>query len=252
MKKVYFSVTTNGTVLNDEIVKFLYQYGFEVSISIDGKRETHNLYRKFSNGQGSYDTVLKNAKILLEKFPEMRARMTYNENTLRYLANNVYSLIQNGFKIIVPVHDFSKSIWSDKHTEILREQIEVLKKYIDKYKVSVGICEPLDISCAKGCNGGITSINILPNGKLYPCMVAVGNKEFEIGNIITGIDKKKIVAIHEMSKGEIKECRGCSFYNYCENTRCRIMNKVFRGCYKKPSEIVCSLNNLFYEVNGLA
>lgn len=250
-RQVYFSTTTNGTILDKEIMKFLSQYRFEMSISIDGGRETHNLYRKFSNGQGSYDVVIKNSKILLEKFPEMRVRMTYNENTLQDLAQNIYSLIKIGFKTIVPIHDFCESVWSDKHIEILREQIAIVKKYTNKYQVSVGVCEPLDVSCHKRCNGGITSINILPDGKIYPCMAAVGSKEFEMGNIETGIDEYKLKAIHEEFDREIEECLGCSFYSYCDNTHCRIMNRVFRGSYDKPSEIVCSLNNLFYKVNGV-
>lgn len=249
-KQVYFSTTTNGTILNEEIIEFLSRYKFEMSVSIDGEKETHDLYRKFFNGQGSYDVVIKNSKILLEKFPEMRARMTYNENTLQDLAYNICSLIKSGFKIIVPIHDFCESSWSEKHIEVLRKQIEMVKEYVNKYKASVGICEPLDISCRKICNGGITSINILPNGKIYPCMAAVGIKEFEIGNIVEGINKSKLNAIHGESNREIKDCQGCSFYNYCDNTRCRIINKVFRKSYEKPSNIVCSLNNLFYEVNG--
>ena len=52
--------------------------------------------------------------------------MTYNENTLQDLAQNIYSLI-NRIKTIVPIHDFVESVWSDKHIEILREQIAIVK-----------------------------------------------------------------------------------------------------------------------------
>lgn len=250
-KKIYFSFTTNATVLNNEMLDFISKYNFDISISIDGKKQTHDLYRKYENGKGSYDTVIKNSALILKRFPQARARMTYSEKTVSDLAENIYSLISNGFKIIVPVQDFHAQEWSEKHLQILKEQIKKAKTFVDLYGVSIGVCEALDLTCRKVCNGGKNSINIFPNGKIYPCMLAAGIQEFEIGDVNQGIDMKKLNLISEHSQNCIIECDGCSFYDYCENVRCRIINKVLRGNYDSPSEIVCLLNNIFYEINGI-
>lgn len=250
-KKIYFSVTTNATILNNDISEFLKKYKFELSISIDGKKETHDLNRKYISGDGSHKDVVKNIKLFMKVSPEARARMTYDEDSVSELASNIYFLIQNGFKTIVPIQDFCSSKWGEKHTLILKEQIKIVKPFVIKYNVNIGICEPLEVSKIKVCCGGINSLNIYPDGKIYPCMIGTGIKEFEIGNINSDINLTKLNLILERSKHKIKECEGCSLYNYCENCRCRILNKVLRGSYDSPSGIVCSLNNLFYEVNGI-
>lgn len=60
--KIYYGITTNGTLLNDDIIRFFKQNNFFITISLDGPREIHNQYRKFYSGQGTYDIIIKNIK----------------------------------------------------------------------------------------------------------------------------------------------------------------------------------------------
>lgn len=73
-KRVRFSLTTNGTLLNDEIVDYLVEHDFLILVSLDGPKEPHDRYRKFPNGKGSFDTVAKNLHRFAERYPDYMKR----------------------------------------------------------------------------------------------------------------------------------------------------------------------------------
>ena len=94
------------------------------------------------------------------------------------------------------------------------------------------------------CNGGTSTFSIDTDGAIYPCVVTVGMTEFVVGTIKEGVNKEKVAEILSWDKIEIPECIGCSRYNYCNTTRCRMINKVMCGSLHTPSAIVCSIENL--------
>ncbi len=78
--RVGFALMTNGTLLTDEIIHFLVKYDFEVRISLDGDKESHDRYRRFRHdghhdaGHGSYDVVRKNLDRFVELYPKYEKR----------------------------------------------------------------------------------------------------------------------------------------------------------------------------------
>ncbi len=68
-KKVRFAITTNGTLLNDEVVDFLMENGFLVLVSLDGPKAAHDRYRVFADGQGSFDLIHGNLRRFAERYP---------------------------------------------------------------------------------------------------------------------------------------------------------------------------------------
>lgn len=79
------------------------------------------------------------------------------------------------------------------------------------------------------CNGGTSTFSIDTDGVIYPCVVTVGIPEFVVGTIKEGVNKEKVTEILGWDKIEITECIGCSRYNYCNTTRCRILNLESAG-----------------------
>ena len=69
-KEIMYAITTNGTLLSDEIVDFLAQHHVLLSISLDGSRKEHDLHRKFRSGEGSFDVIMENVRRLKERYPE--------------------------------------------------------------------------------------------------------------------------------------------------------------------------------------
>lgn len=69
-KKLWFSLTTNGTLLNGERARFLAENDFNIAISLDGSKKEHDTCRKFPDGSGSFDTVMQNIRDLSRSYLE--------------------------------------------------------------------------------------------------------------------------------------------------------------------------------------
>jgi uncharacterized protein len=82
--KISFSITSNGTLINDEDGKFFEEHGFAVTISLDGARDVHDRLRPYKGGRGSFDTILRNVRGLLERQRRMQisARVTVTPENL--------------------------------------------------------------------------------------------------------------------------------------------------------------------------
>ena len=143
-KRVRYGITTNGTILTDNILKCLVDnFHYSLSVSIDGTRETHDQKRRMKDGKGSYDIVIKNARRILEKRKDVRVRMTVDSTTVNKLFSNVCALNAEGFKLIVPGIDYFDSKWDQDKMLILYQQMLLLKEEIQKGKLTarVGLLE---------------------------------------------------------------------------------------------------------------
>lgn len=70
---IQFSMTSNATLLDEDALKFISDYSFQLVISLDGPEKIHNKFRKFSNNQGSFDIVMAKLRLIKDKFPELYA-----------------------------------------------------------------------------------------------------------------------------------------------------------------------------------
>lgn len=78
-KKITFHITTNGTIVNNQIIEFLIENDVDLMISLDGPSEIHDKQRRFKvNGCGSFDIVFKNLKIIEDKYPQYSDKITIN------------------------------------------------------------------------------------------------------------------------------------------------------------------------------
>ena len=77
-RKVNYSITTNGTIMSDEIVKFLMEHDFSVLISLDGPKELHNKNRVFANGEGSFDKIMQNLRYVKDNYPIFFEKISFN------------------------------------------------------------------------------------------------------------------------------------------------------------------------------
>lgn len=242
---ISFSTTSNGTLLNDEMISFIKEEIDDFTISMDGKESTQNYSRPFADGKPSFEIVDKNIRKVLQIKPDVRIRMTYNHKTVRDLFENVKYFVDLGVHCIVPVHDFYDRNFTDEELKILNCEIRKICKI---YKNNEDLLNNWKLHKLGICSGGITSMHIDPKGDIYPCMLAVGNREFLIGDIYHGIDTKKRDHILAYSKYAIPECDGCDLYKYCSETRCRIINKVVNDDYLKPSPLACGVERIKYRI----
>lgn len=247
-QKVMFGITTNGVFLTDERILFLAKhmdYGF--SISIDGNKQTHDLLRRTTAGEGSYDLIIKNVVSALSISDKIRLRMTFTPETVSSLADNVMYLIMLGGKCIVAHPDYFNNNWTEDHLKTYEMQLDKLKrinkaKGLKKQDIYISLLE-YEIFKKTKCTGGYTSINISPEGDFYPCTYVMYIPEYKIGSVYSGINKDQLGRISKINDSEMTDCIGCNNYSSCLSVRCRYLNEQITGSPTKPSPVICAFEN---------
>ncbi len=199
-KNIRFTLTTNGILLNDEIIEYLNKNMKNIILSIDGRKEVNDNMRLTAVGTGSYDIIIDKIKKLVEgreEGKEYYVRGTYTHQNLDF-SNDFLHLADKGFKEIslepvVVKEDTEISIRFEDLEQIYDEYDKIyryLRDSIDKgknvnfyhYNINLqgGPCVYKRVSA---CGAGFEYIAITPSGDIYPCHQFVGKKEFIIGNI---------------------------------------------------------------------
>ena len=265
-KKFRFTLTTNGVLLDDDIIEFANKEMSNVVLSIDGRKEVHDYMRPSHNGKGSYDLILPKFKKLAESRNQDNyyVRGTFTKNNLDF-SEDVKHLAELGFKqiSIEPVVSPPEDPYSiqEKDLSFIFEQYDKLAKYmIEKREagedfnffhfmidLSGGPCVAKRLS---GCGSGTEYLAVNPWGDLYPCHQFVGQEEFLMGNVFDGIirtdtvEKFKETSVY--SKEKCKECfakfycsGGCAANSYnCHGT----INDIYDiGCEMQRKRVECAI-----------
>ena len=168
--EISYQMTTNGTILNDEILFFLKENISHLTISIDGDETTQNLCRKDATGRGTYDVVKENSIKLLQIFGDsLRIRMTFTSKTVADLSHNIFHIADLGFKIIIALPDIFDEGWNDEKVNVLDLEIKKIKQRELNNNIYINLERPLVLQKKGACSGGCDGENILPNGDIYCC-----------------------------------------------------------------------------------
>ena len=256
-KKFRFTLTTNGILLNDEILEFLNREMGNVVLSIDGRKEVNDHMRPFRGGQGSYDTIVpKFLKVAESRNQEnYYVRGTYTHFNTDF-AKDVLHLADLGFKQIsvepVVAEDSEEYALRDEDVEKLCGQYDELAREMIKRKkegngfnffhfmidLSGGPCVYKRLS---GCGSGSEYLAVTPWGDLYPCHQFVGQEEFCIGNVDDGILNTEITGSFAKCNVYTKEsCKNCFAKYYCSGG-CMANSQHFTGDINGTYEIGCKL-----------
>ncbi|RDC48710.1 radical SAM protein [Acinetobacter sp. RIT592] len=243
---IVFDMTTNGTILNSDILTTLKKI-HNISVSIDGGHKVHDFNRVLKNGQGTFNIVKKNIEKMKSEGIKIRARGTYNSHTCSYLYDSVNNISHLGVECIVMLPDISDENWCNESFDTIFSQI---KKIFgdDELKNRCEYISPIEIydfGHQKGsCFGGMTEFAIDYNGDLYPCTMSVAHEEFLIGSLWTNyLNEEKIEQLLRLNRDN-DICNGCSRIKYCTGNRCKILNKLDTGNFFVPNGVRCELEKL--------
>ena len=256
-KHFNFTLTTNGLLLNDDIIDYLNENMKNVVLSLDGRRDKHDHFRKTLNGKGSFDLIVPKFQRLVEKRAdkEYYMRGTYTRNNLDF-TEDIKTYLDLGFKrtSLEPVVGSPDSDYAlrDEDLDIIYDQYEKLAdmmiEAIDKddkfifyhYMIDLenGPCIHKRLS---GCGSGTEYMAVTPTGELYPCHQFVGNSDFIIGNIFEGVKRKDLVGEFKACNCYSKEeCRSCWASMYCSGG-CAANNFNATGDLNHTHEYSCKL-----------
>lgn len=256
-KKFRFTLTTNGVLLNDEILEFANKEMANVVLSIDGRKEVNDLMRPFRGGQGSYDMIVPKFKKVAESRNQMNyyVRGTFTHNNLDF-SNDVMHLANLGFKqisvepvVAAPTDDYA--LREEDLPKIMEEYDLLAKDIIKRNKegnafnffhfmidLTGGPCVAKRLS---GCGSGTEYLAVTPWGDLYPCHQFVGNEDFLMGNVDEGITRDDIQSEFKCCNVYAKEkCKKCFAKFYCSGG-CAANSYNFHGNINDAYDLGCEL-----------
>ena len=256
-KKFRFTLTTNGMLLNDDVMEFANKEMANVVLSVDGRKEVHDFMRPTRNGKGSYDLIIDKFK----KMAEMRnqtnyyVRGTFTHYNLDF-SKDVLHLADLGFKQISaePVVAPDEQPYAIKEEDLpkLFEEYDLLaKEMVKREKAGNGFNffhfmldltgGPCLYKRLSGCGSGTEYLAVTPWGDLYPCHQFVGMEEFKLGNVDTGIEKTELVDEFKLCNVYAKDkCKDCFARFYCSGG-CAANSYNFHGNLLDAYDVGCEL-----------
>ena len=256
-KKFRFTLTTNGVLLNDEIIEFANKEMSNVVLSIDGRKEVNDAMRPFRGGQGSYVVIVDKFKKVAESRDQNNyyVRGTYTHNNIDF-SEDVKHLAELGFEQIsvepvVASPSDSYALRPEDIPTLLSQYDELAKYIIERRKAGKGINFfhfMIDLSggpCVakrlSGCGSGTEYLAITPWGDIYPCHQFVGNEDFLMGNVDEGIVRTDIRDEFKNCNVYAKEkCKECFAKFYCSGG-CAANAYNFEGDINGTYEAGCEL-----------
>lgn len=257
-KNIRFTITTNATLLNDEIMKFIDDEMGNVVLSIDGRKEINDKIRVRYDGTGSFDAIMPKIKKMVEMRQDGKqyyVRGTFTRNNLDFY-NDVMAMADEGFKEIsiepVVLPDEHPLSIQREHLDTIFEQYDKLTDEIIKRKkegrgfkfyhfnidVNGGPCVYKRIS---GCGAGHEYVAVTPEGDIYPCHQFVGNDNFKMGNVYEKGLNQEIA--NNFKNGNIyskPKCMDCWARFYCSGG-CQANNYNFSGDIHEPYSLGCEI-----------
>ena len=256
-KNFRFTLTTNGVLVNDEVMEFCNREMGNVVMSIDGRKEVNDRMRPFRKGAGSYDLIVPK----FQKWAESRhqdkyyARGTFTHYNLDF-SRDVLHLADLGFKQIsvepvVAPPEADYALREEDLPKIFQEYDLLAREMVKRKKEGGGFNffhfmidltgGPCVYKRLSGCGSGTEYLAVTPWGDLYPCHQFVGEEKFLLGNVDQGITRPEICGEFRNCNVYAKEaCRNCFARFYCSGG-CAANSYNFHGKINDVYEIGCQL-----------
>ncbi|WP_024859128.1 radical SAM/SPASM domain-containing protein [Ruminococcus albus] len=245
-----YSLTTNGTVMNDRVIDVLKKNNVYVSLSIDGTEKVHDINRKKHDGTGSYVYAIGALEALMEEKIDVRIRMTVTPDTVERLYESVTSIASMNVKTIVGMIDLYDNRWTDELFDTLQEQLIMIYTALDENDTTeFSFYSDIKQKLKKGlCDGGVTNFNIAADGNIYPCSCMVNDAEHIIGSVFSGIDNILLDKYMVYYDRRNTTCDGCRNEYTCLSMRCKYTNKSLTGDYLTASPMICKLEHIMHGI----
>ncbi|MBQ1264992.1 MAG: thioether cross-link-forming SCIFF peptide maturase [Oscillospiraceae bacterium] len=225
-KNFRFTLTTNGVLIDDDVIDFANREMSNVVLSLDGRKQIHDRLRVDYAGNGSYEKIVPKFQKLVEarggKNYYMRGTFTHANPDF---TNDVFHMADLGFtelsmEPVVCAPDDPAAL-TDEDLEIVKKQYELLAedmlrreregKPITFYHYMLDLTSgPCIYKRISGCGSGTEYMAVTPWGDLYPCHQFVGEETYKLGNIWSGVTndalREQFRACNAYSRPDCKDC----------------------------------------------
>lgn len=231
-KNFRFTLTTNGLLIDDDVIDFLNREMHNVVLSLDGRKEIHDRWRVDYAGNGSWDRIVpKFQKLVAARGGKnYYIRGTFTHQNPDFL-KDIQAMLDLGFtelsmEPVVAAPDDPNALTADDLPIVMAQYEELAKLMLAREKegrpftfyhymldLAGGPCVYKRVS---GCGSGTEYLAVTPWGDLYPCHQFVGEEAFRLGDIWHGVTntraRDEFAACNVYAK---PECRDCWARLYC-------------------------------------
>ncbi|MCL2099900.1 MAG: thioether cross-link-forming SCIFF peptide maturase [Oscillospiraceae bacterium] len=258
-KNVRFTLTTNGTLLNDEKIDFINEHIENIVLSLDGLPKTNDALRRYEDGGGVYfDIVPLYQKLISQRGTKSYyVRGTFTRKNLNF-TKDVLHLAELGFQNIsvepVVLEESRELAVKSCDLPLVFDEYETLAREIIRresggpgsgfnfFHFNIDLENgPCVYKRSKGCGAGSEYLAVVPDGEIYPCHQFAGNKEFLLGNITDGLTEKNLQ--EDFFCNNIirnASCRECWAKYFCGGG-CAANNHNFNRDIREPYETACEM-----------
>ena len=265
-KNFRFTLTTNGVLIDDDVIEFANKEMSNVVLSLDGRKEIHDATRVDYAGHGSYEKIVPKFQKLVAsrggKGYYMRGTFTHQNPDF---TKDVFHMADLGFtelsmEPVVCAADDPMAL-TPEDIEIVKEQYEILAKDMIRrekegkpitfYHYMIDLTEgPCIYKRISGCGSGTEYMAVTPWGDLYPCHQFVGEEAYKLGDIWNGVTndalREEFRACNAYARPECKDCwaklycsGGCAANAY--HATGRIQGVYEPGCELFKKRIECAI-----------
>ncbi|MBO4626812.1 MAG: thioether cross-link-forming SCIFF peptide maturase [Lachnospiraceae bacterium] len=231
-KNFRFTLTTNGMLVDDEVIEYSNREMHNVVLSLDGRKEVHDRFRKDYAGKGSWDVIVPK----FQKFVEARGGKNYYMRGTFTHANpdfleDIKTMLDLGFTELsmepVVCAPGDPMALTEEDLPIVCEQYEKLAELMLErskegrpftfYHYMIDLEDgPCIYKRISGCGSGTEYMAVTPWGDLYPCHQFVGEEGFRLGDIWNGVTNGAVQ--EDFASCNVyarEECRDCWARLYC-------------------------------------
>ncbi|OUQ44451.1 thioether cross-link-forming SCIFF peptide maturase [Gemmiger sp. An120] len=231
-KNFRFTLTTNGVLVDDEVIEFANKEMHNVVMSLDGRKEVHDRLRRNYAGEGSYDKIVPK----FQEFARRRGnkdyyvRGTFTHNNLDF-TNDIFHMADLGFTelsmepvVCAPGEPYALT---EEDLPVLKEQYEILANEMLRrrregrpftfYHYMIDLTHgPCIYKRIAGCGSGTEYLAVTPWGDLYPCHQFVGDEKYRMGDVWQGVTNTELRDEFKLCNVYARPgCKDCWARLYC-------------------------------------
>lgn len=217
---VTWSVTTNGTLISEDILKYFARYQINMLLSLDGGEKTHDRYRRTKSGKGTWRKIAEMIPLMKTYQPWLGVRMTVSTEAISDMRNDFRQLVDLGVNQFIIAPAQGASCWNKEQIkEYGLNLVDILMDYhaLKRKGIPIFIEEFEKDEHAYtgwGCRAGSTSLAVAPNGDVSPCSKMLGltceEGKYIVGNVNTGIDVNMLEPFRNPIIRQPQHCIPCT------------------------------------------